>query len=97
MQWGWGGGCVISSLSISEMVFEVAGVHHELEDEDGGQVIYWPSCKHASMQDCLPINKKCCVPHQYDINLLAPTESSVCVGGGTSWVRGCGKASRPQC
>lgn len=60
---------------------------------DGGQVIYWPSCKHASMQDCLPINKKCCVPHQYDINLLAPTESSV---GGRGGAPGFGAVERPS-
>lgn len=62
-------------------------------------MICWPACKHAFMQGCVSINKKCHPPHhppyQYNINPILSVESMKGAGGGggvdTSEVRGAGK------
>lgn len=63
-------------------------------------MIYWPACKHAFMQGCVSINKKCHPPpdppYQYNINPILSVESME-VGDGrggvdTSEVRGAGES-----
>lgn len=67
------------------MVSEVIRVHLDVREEEMGSGNSL-ACPHAFFHARLPsINKKCCVPHQYNINLVSPMESRGEAGRAGRW------------